>query len=87
MISSEIMYFAAWTATIIVYVWGAIYAVGRLEGELNGIGRRIDDVKHDIQVLTKRFSDLERAVREDGGKETEKYGRNKDTGSEKSTIY
>lgn len=72
------MYFAAWVATMVVYVWGAIYAVGRLEGELNGINRRVDDVKNDVQTLTKRFSDLERAVRKEVGKEKALYGRDQD---------
>jgi hypothetical protein len=78
MLSGDAMYFAAWVATMIIYVWGAIYAVGRLEGELNGIGRRLDDVKNDLQMLTKRFADLERAVRKEAGKEKTAYGGNQD---------
>lgn len=84
---SNMMYFALWAATIAVYIWGAIYAVGRLEGELNGLGKRLYMVISQLQILEKRFAELERYTREKKKKGEVGNGGDKDTGSPKSYVY
>ena len=81
------MYFAAWIATIIAYIWGVIYAVGRLEGELNGLGKRLDMLQSDLRTLTNRVVEMERTILFTLKKEKADNGGSKDTGSKKSVVY
>ena len=87
MFDAQNIYFAAWIGTIIAYIWGVIYAVGRVEGELNGMGKRLDALHSDLKSLERRLIEAERSIIFYIEKGEKKDGGNKDTGSEKSTIY
>ena len=87
MIEAQNIYFAAWIGTLIAYVWGVIYAVGRVEGELNGMGKRLDALHSDFKSLERRLIETERTIIFMLEKGEKKDAGNKDTGSEKSTIY
>lgn len=87
MFESSTLYFLAWAGTIAVYIYSAIYAVGRLEGELNGIGKRLDMVISQLQTLERRFAELERYTREKKKKGDKENGGDQDFGSTKSNVY
>ncbi len=85
--TSSTMYFAAWIATIIAYIWGVIYAVGRVEGELSGVGKRLDSLHSEFKTLERRVLEMERTIIFQLEKKGGKDGGSKDTRSEKSPVY
>ena len=87
MFEAQNMYFAAWLATIIAYIWGVIYAVGRVEGELNGMGKRLDALHSDFKSLERRLIEAERSIIFYIEKGEKKDGGNKDIRSPKSVVY
>lgn len=87
MFEASTMYFAAWIATIIAYIWGVIYAVGRMEGELNGMGRRLDQLHSEFKALERRMIEMERSIIFYIEKGDKKDAGSKNTGSPKSVIY
>ena len=87
MFDAQNIYFAAWIGTIIVYVWGAIYAVGRVEGELNGMGKSLDALRSDLKSLERRLIETERTIIFHIEKGEKKDGGNKDIRSPKSVVY
>lgn len=87
MFEAQNVYFAAWIATIIAYIWGVIYAVGRVEGKLNDMGRRMDQLLSDIRALERRMIEKERSILFYLEKGEKKHAGDKNIGSPKSTIY
>ena len=85
--TSSTMYFAAWIATIVAYIWGVIYAVGRLEGELNGLNKRLDALQSEFKTLERRVIEMTNTINFYIQKEDKKNGGSKNTGSPKSTVY